>query len=45
MTLIADIKSLAETILPNYDVNEAYLFGSIAQGDYTESSDIDIRLS
>lgn len=31
-------------MLAQYDVSEAYLFGSFAQGEQTPDSDIDLRL-
>ena len=39
---IDEIKKLTEPIFKEYDVGEAYIFGSYARGDFTEDSDIDI---
>ncbi len=44
MLTISNIQSIITPILQNYDVEKAYLFGSYARGDATESSDIDIRV-
>lgn len=40
----SDISIAASRVLAQYDVNEAYLFGSFARGDQTPDSDIDLRL-
>lgn len=39
-----DISTAASRVLAQYDVSEAYLFGSFARGEQTLSSDIDLRL-
>lgn len=39
-----DISAAASRVLVQYDVSEAYLFGSIARGEQTPDSDIDLRL-
>ena len=39
-----DISTAASRVLAQYDVSEAYLFGSFAQGEQTPNSDIDLRL-
>ena len=39
-----DISTAASRVLAQYDVNEAYLFGSFARGEQTPNSDIDLRL-
>lgn len=44
MLTISNIKSLITPVLQNYDVEKAFLFGSYARGDATETSDIDIRV-
>lgn len=44
MVSLADISSAASRMLVQYDVSEAYLFGSFARGDQTPDSDIDLRL-
>lgn len=44
MLTISNIQSIITPILQNYDVEKAYLFGSYARGDATETSDIDIRV-
>lgn len=38
-----DISTAASRVLAQYDVSEAYLFGSFARGEQTPSSDIDLR--
>ena len=38
------IKLEVADVLKDYDVREAYLFGSFARGEETEESDIDLRL-
>lgn len=38
------IKKVVCDVVKNYDVKEAYLFGSYARGEEALSSDIDIRL-
>lgn len=40
----ADISTAASRVLAQYDVSEAYLFGSFARGEQTPNSDIDLRL-
>ena len=40
----SDISIAAFRVLAQYDVSEAYLFGSFARGDQTPDSDIDLRL-
>ena len=45
MTLDIDrIARIVSGVVADYDVLEAYLFGSYARGDQTESSDVDLRL-
>ena len=39
-----DISTAASRGLAQYDVSEAYLFGSFARGEQTPNSDIDLRL-
>ncbi len=39
-----NISSAASRVLAQYDVSEAYLFGSFARGEQTPNSDIDLRL-
>lgn len=39
-----DICTAASRVLAQYDVSEAYLFGSFARGEQTPNSDIDLRL-
>ena len=38
------ISSAVSLVLAQYDVSEAYLFGSFARGEQTPDSDIDLRL-
>lgn len=38
------ISSAVSRVLAQYDVSEAYLFGSFARGELTPDSDIDLRL-
>lgn len=40
----SDISIAASCVLAQYDVSEAYLFGSFARGEQTPDSDIDLRL-
>lgn len=40
----SDISPVASRVLAQYDVREAYLFGSFARGEQTPDSDIDLRL-
>ena len=40
----SDIFTVASRVLAQYDVSEAYLFGSFARGEQTPNSDIDLRL-
>lgn len=40
----SDISTSASRVLAQYDVSEAYLFGSFARGEQTPDSDIDLRL-
>ena len=40
----SDISPAASRVLAQYDVREAYLFGSFARGEQTPDSDIDLRL-
>ena len=44
MILTTDISTAATRVLAQYDVSEAYLFGSFARGEQTPDSDIDLRL-
>ena len=39
-----DISTAASRVLAQYDVSEAYLFGSFARGAQTPNSDIALRL-
>lgn len=39
-----DISTAASRVLAQYDVSEAYLFGSFARDEQTPDSDIDLRL-
>lgn len=36
----SDISTIASRVLAEYDVSEAYLFGSFARGEQTPDSDI-----
>lgn len=38
------IKGVLHDVLKDYDIKEAYLFGSYARGDQSVESDVDIRL-
>lgn len=38
------LSSAVSRVLAQYDVSEAYLFGSFARGEQTPNSDIDLRL-
>ena len=40
----SDISTVASRVLAQFDVSEAYLFGSFARGEQTPDSDIDLRL-
>lgn len=40
----SDISIVASRALAQYDVSEAYLFGSFARGEQTPDSDVDLRL-
>lgn len=40
----SDISAVVSHVLTQYDVSEAYLFGSFARGEQTPDSDIDMRL-
>lgn len=44
MLTIPEIQERISPVLRNYDVKEAFLFGSYARGDATKDSDIDIRV-
>lgn len=44
MISTTDISAAASRLLAQYDVSEAYLFGSFARGEQTPDSDIDLRL-
>lgn len=39
------ISSAVSRVPAQYDVSEAYLFGSFARGEQTPDSDIDLRLA
>lgn len=39
-----DISTAASRVLAQYDVSEAYFFGSFARGEQAPDSDIDLRL-
>lgn len=41
---IEDIKRIVNNIMTNYDIQEAYLFGSYARKEANEESDIDIMI-
>ena len=41
---ISDIARILGEVLCRYDVAAAFVFGSFARGDFTDSSDVDIRL-
>lgn len=40
----SNISTVASRVLAQYDVSEAYLFGSFARGEQAPASDIDLRL-
>ena len=44
MISTTDISTAVSRVLAQYDVSEAYLFGSFARGEQTPNSDIDLRL-
>lgn len=44
MISTTDISTAVSRVLTQYDVSEAYLFGSFARGEQTPNSDIDLRL-
>lgn len=44
MISTTDISTAATRVLAQYDVSEAYLFGSFARGEQTPDSDINLRL-
>lgn len=44
MISTTDISTAASRVLAQYDVSEAYLFGSFARGEQTPDIDIDLRL-
>ncbi|MBM6778357.1 nucleotidyltransferase domain-containing protein [Collinsella tanakaei] len=44
MTTRDAIQAAFSNILKDYDVKEAYVFGSYARGDQTPDSDVDVRL-
>lgn len=44
MISTTDISTAVTRVLAQYDVSEAYLFGSFARGEQTPDSDIDLRL-
>lgn len=41
---IDELKEIVAPIAKKYGIKHAYLFGSFARGDYTNDSDIDIRV-
>lgn len=41
---IDELRRIVAPIAQRYGVKRLYLFGSFARGDYTDSSDIDIRV-
>ena len=46
MTLTVEkIKDIITPICKQYHITAAYLFGSYARGDFTPSSDVDIRIN
>lgn len=44
MISTTDISTAVSRVLTQYDVSEAYLFGSFARREQTPDSDIDLRL-
>ena len=44
MISTTDISTAVSRVLTQYDVSEAYIFGSFARGEQTPDSDIDLRL-
>ena len=44
MISTTDISTAATRVLAQYDVSEAFLFGSFARSEQTPDSDIDLRL-
>ena len=44
MISTTDISTAVSRVLTQYDVSEAYLFGSFARSEQTPDSDIDLRL-
>ena len=45
MISTTDISTAVSRVLTQYDVSEAYFFGSFARGEQTPDSDIDLRLA
>lgn len=41
---VEDLKKIIAPIAEKYHIAQVYLFGSFARGDYSEKSDIDIRI-
>lgn len=41
---INDLRQIISPIAKKYGLEHVYLFGSVARGDYSASSDIDIRV-
>ena len=41
---LSDIARILGDVLCRYDVSAAFVFGSFARGDFTDSSDVDVRL-
>ncbi len=41
---IDELRKIIAPIARKYSISKVYLFGSVARGDYTESSDIDLRI-
>ena len=39
-----DISTVASRVLAQYDISEAYLFGSFARGEQTPDSDVDLYI-
>ncbi len=40
-----EITSVSNTILPDYDIDYCYLFGSYAKGEAADSSDVDLLIA
>lgn len=44
MLTLEAIRDVLTDVVPSYDVEKAYLFGSYSRGEQTPESDVDIRL-